>query len=151
MVFFIVSILSFVWRTGSVLDPSEPAPLGVHAIYGPRIVITLLFVIGMVYFVMIVKTLKSYGIQGIPDPRPFSPRVQPDIGEEQRGRRMERTPSTSARRKEEPTSERGRRFEGTEIRLSGVGGLGLVGMPVRDAEVEFDKEVEEKGNNTVGP
>lgn len=61
MVFFVASILSFVWRTGSVLDPQERPPLGAKAALGPRIAITCLFGLGMIYFALIVRTLKSYG------------------------------------------------------------------------------------------
>ncbi|KAF8890400.1 hypothetical protein BD779DRAFT_1671352 [Infundibulicybe gibba] len=61
MVLFVVSILSFVWRTGSASDPSH-VPLEGHAALGPRIAITGVFALGMVYFFMIVRTLKRYGV-----------------------------------------------------------------------------------------
>lgn len=137
MVLFIVSILSFVWRTGSVLDPQQREPLGAYAALGPRIAVTLLFTIGMFYFVMIVKTLKRYGVQGTPNPRPLSPRVDPDSGEEQRGRRRERNPSRSIRRKEEP-AERPR----SEPRVGSTGGLGLFGVPGKDSVIGVDLEKE---------
>jgi len=63
MLLFISSILSFVWRTGSVKDPDDRPPLGTRAILGPRIAITLLFILGMVYLAMIIRTLKKYGAQ----------------------------------------------------------------------------------------
>lgn len=63
MLLFLSSILSFVWRTGSVLDPEDRPPLGARAILGPRIAITLVFFLGIVYLALIVRTLKKYGSQ----------------------------------------------------------------------------------------
>ncbi|KAK7459507.1 hypothetical protein VKT23_009490 [Stygiomarasmius scandens] len=64
MIFFIFSIISYVWRTGSILDPQEREGLSPKAVLGPRIAITGLFVLGMGYFVLIVKTLRAYGDDG---------------------------------------------------------------------------------------
>ncbi|KAH7916659.1 hypothetical protein BJ138DRAFT_1108451 [Hygrophoropsis aurantiaca] len=61
MIFFIFAILSFVWRSGSSQDPPNPAPLPPKAALGPRIAITFLFVLGLLYFALIVKTLHNYG------------------------------------------------------------------------------------------
>ncbi|KAF7331048.1 hypothetical protein MVEN_02445100 [Mycena venus] len=61
VVFFIVSIMSFVWRTGSVLDPNEPQLLGPEAILGPRIAITVVLLLGLLYFALIIATLRRYG------------------------------------------------------------------------------------------
>lgn len=93
MVLFIVSILSFVWRTGSVNDPPERDPLSTHAILGPRIAITGVFAIGMIYFFLIVRTLKSYGTHWVLSQRRIAALDQPDpLG---RGRGRERpTPDT---------------------------------------------------------
>ncbi|KAH9483258.1 hypothetical protein JR316_0005362 [Psilocybe cubensis] len=63
MLLFLSAILSFVWRTGSVLDPEDRPPLGAKAILGPRIAITLVFFLGIVYLALIVRTLKKYGSQ----------------------------------------------------------------------------------------
>jgi nicotinamide riboside transporter PnuC len=59
MILFLASILSFVWFKGSGNDPSSRAPA--TAALGPRVVITGLLVLGMVYFAMIMKTLMRYG------------------------------------------------------------------------------------------
>ncbi|KAJ3560866.1 hypothetical protein NP233_g10554 [Leucocoprinus birnbaumii] len=65
MVIFMVAILSFVWRTGSEADPPNGRPpLSTTAALGPRIAITFLSFIGLVYLVLIVRTLKSYGMHG---------------------------------------------------------------------------------------
>lgn len=61
MFFFIAAILSFVWRSGSSSDSANPAPLSPTAILGPRIAITSLFVVGLIDFMLIVKTLHNYG------------------------------------------------------------------------------------------
>ncbi|KAJ7579200.1 hypothetical protein C8J56DRAFT_868211 [Mycena floridula] len=56
MLFFIASILSFVWRPDI---PKDSPPLSLIS----RILITALMSIGIIYFGMIVSTLKSYGNQ----------------------------------------------------------------------------------------
>ena len=61
MIFFITAILSFVWRSGDTSDSLSPAPLSTTAIVGPRVAVTSLFLLGLVYFTMIVKTLQNYG------------------------------------------------------------------------------------------
>lgn len=53
--------MSFVWRTGDESDPPERSPLGDVAILGPRIAVTFTFLLGMMYFFLIVRTLQSYG------------------------------------------------------------------------------------------
>jgi hypothetical protein len=64
MIWFIATILSFVWRTGSEKDPEERPPLTTEIVLVPRVLITAAFVVGIVYFALIVKTLKSYGTSG---------------------------------------------------------------------------------------
>ena len=61
MLFFLASILSFVWRTGSEDDPSSHAPLSATAVLGRRVAITGVLVLGLVYLTMILKTLMRYG------------------------------------------------------------------------------------------
>ena len=61
MLLFIVTILSFVWRTGATNDPDPRSPLSTTGVLGPRIAVTGVFGLGMIYFVLIVKTLTSYG------------------------------------------------------------------------------------------
>lgn len=58
---FITCILSFVWRTGSAQDLLDRTPLSPHAALGPRIAITALFGLGLIYFLLIVKTFSRYG------------------------------------------------------------------------------------------
>ncbi|TFK28594.1 hypothetical protein FA15DRAFT_665038 [Coprinopsis marcescibilis] len=63
MLLFLVAILSFVWRTGSDADPppGERPPLSAKYALGPRIAITSVFTLGMVYLFLIISTLKRYG------------------------------------------------------------------------------------------
>ena len=60
MILFLSAILSFVWRTGSVSDPSDRPPLGDRAALGPRIAITFVLFLGLGYMAMIIATLKKY-------------------------------------------------------------------------------------------
>jgi hypothetical protein len=61
MLLFVTSILSFVWRTGSTADPQSRSPLPPTVALAPRIAVSGVFAIGMVYFTMIVITLTRYG------------------------------------------------------------------------------------------
>ncbi len=61
MVWLIVSILSFVWRNGSVNDPSTRPPLSPGAALFVRIIITAAIALGLVYMTLIIRTLKKYG------------------------------------------------------------------------------------------
>ena len=60
MLLFLASILSFVWLTGSGNDPSLRAPFAM-AVLGPRVAVTGVLVLGLVFLAMIVKTLMRYG------------------------------------------------------------------------------------------
>ena len=61
MLLFLASILSFVWLTGPGNDPSSRAPLSATAALGPRVAVTGVLVLGLVFLAMIVKTLMRYG------------------------------------------------------------------------------------------
>ena len=74
MILFLSAILSFVWRTGSVSDPTDRPPLGDRAALGPRIAITSVLILGLGYMAMIIMTLKKYGSQ------PGSTRTSPTFG-----------------------------------------------------------------------
>lgn len=115
MIFFIASILSFVWRTGSIHDPPDRSPLSPRAALGPRIAITGVFALGMVYFAMIVKTLKRYGahtgergMRGGAAGRIGLGQGGRDVDSamERRGRERERSEAKRVRRREEAVTER---------------------------------------------
>ncbi len=59
---FIVSIMSYVWRTGASNDAHKP--LSPTAAYVPRIAITCQLALGLVYFGLVVRTFRSYGEAG---------------------------------------------------------------------------------------
>ncbi|KAF8816715.1 MFS general substrate transporter [Phlegmacium glaucopus] len=60
IVMFCVCIMSFVWRTGTA-DDANRAPLTAHDVRIPRIIITVVFALGIIYFVLIASTLRRYG------------------------------------------------------------------------------------------
>ena len=68
MISFCVSIISFVWRTDSpnpipdAPPDSDSSPKSLSgAVLGPRIGITCLFALGLVYFILVMRTFRSYG------------------------------------------------------------------------------------------
>ncbi|KJA21607.1 hypothetical protein HYPSUDRAFT_202744 [Hypholoma sublateritium FD-334 SS-4] len=174
MLLFITAVMSFVWRTGAADDPQTRAPLAAHAALASRIGISTVLVLGVVYFGMIVKTLRAYGAHtrewhGGTLPGQFSPRVgrrrgrrgsadgseaadklrEVDTGlPQRRGRERERSASVHVRRREEdlePT-RRGRK-EGKGHALKEMLGLQRAsGVPAqREAEREDDIELALKG------
>lgn len=63
MLAFIVSILSYVWRSGATNDPENggwPRLTPTQAL-GPRLTITVSVALGLLNFLMILKTFKKYG------------------------------------------------------------------------------------------
>ena len=60
MLLFFAFILSFVWLTGSGKDPPLRPPLSATAVLGSRVAVTGVLVLGLVFLVMIVKTLMRY-------------------------------------------------------------------------------------------
>ncbi|KAJ7094247.1 hypothetical protein C8R43DRAFT_908036 [Mycena crocata] len=60
IILFLICIMSFVWLNGSTQNPivGDLSPL---AALGPRIGLTVIFFLGLTYFVLIVKTFYRYG------------------------------------------------------------------------------------------
>ncbi|RDB20239.1 hypothetical protein Hypma_012623 [Hypsizygus marmoreus] len=158
MLLFIASILSFVWRTGSELDPEERPPLSAHAALGPRIAVTGVFGLGMVFFAMIVRTLRSYGMHNVGvQPRAGLRARDIDAAMERRGRERQRSTSGSTRRREEAAPERKARGVAVEVDevkeggkdkggLKGMLGLGLIGVGSREHDSGLHLDLE-KGNS----
>ena len=67
MIFFVILILTFVWRSDSTTDPAIPSPLSPSAALGPRIAVSAFFLLGQVYFTAIVKRLQWWAAPGSPD------------------------------------------------------------------------------------
>ena len=63
MTCFCVAILSYIWRTGSSADPSDGTypPLAPHQALIVRSLLTAVFGLGLVYFLLIVRTFSTYG------------------------------------------------------------------------------------------
>ena len=58
--FFIISIMAFVWRTGTIEDASQ-TPMISHDALAPRIIVTCVFSLGLVYLIFIRITFQRYG------------------------------------------------------------------------------------------
>jgi hypothetical protein len=127
MILFLLAILSFVWRTGAASDPQDRSPLDDQSALGPRVAITSILLLGMIYLAMIVKTLRRYGSTQAPKrdggpaqhvfrdndrpmdtteresqrPHPKQSHGDMDMEMECRGRERERSKSDRPRRREE--------------------------------------------------
>jgi len=153
MIAFLTSILAFVWRTGSAADPANPTPLDPTGALVARVAITSVFVLGMVYFALIVRTLRGYGsalgsvavnarpvgsgMGGRAAGQPQTPRrdieLELQVALERRGRERQRSVEGSVRRREERRSFDAEESEGGRGDKGGSGlrallGLGLVGL-----------------------
>lgn len=61
MIFFVAAILSYVWRTGAANDPDDRPGLPPREALAARILVSSLFVLGLIYLGLIINTFKSYG------------------------------------------------------------------------------------------
>ncbi|KLO13838.1 hypothetical protein SCHPADRAFT_827372 [Schizopora paradoxa] len=59
MIAFFTAIMSYVWTSGSASDNPQPPSSRVETI--PRVIITALFIVGLVYFALVVRTFANYG------------------------------------------------------------------------------------------
>src|SRR5258708_20720510 len=57
LVSFIIAILTFVWTSGT---DNPPASISPTAATGPRVFITLAFVLGLIYFVAVLPAFRGY-------------------------------------------------------------------------------------------
>ena len=66
MIAFIVLILSYVWRAGDTSDPEDGSwsRLTPTQALGPRLAITAFVALGLLNFLMILRTFKKYGKSG---------------------------------------------------------------------------------------
>lgn len=115
MIFFISAIVSFVWRGGPEPEPESKAAEGRRLLEAkmliPRILISVLLFLGIVYFVLIVRTLKRYSDRvgsgtrgrGRGGVGPVLDRYRREERRE-RGRERERRPRGRGRREDGVTS-----------------------------------------------
>ncbi|KAL0954994.1 hypothetical protein HGRIS_003920 [Hohenbuehelia grisea] len=61
IIFFSASALCYIWRRGSTNDPEDVVRLSPPDDLGPRIAVTGVFCLGLVYFGLIMNTLRRYG------------------------------------------------------------------------------------------
>jgi len=162
MILFCVSILSFVWRTDAENDPKDRPPMSTKAALGLRILITSVFVLGLVYLALIITTLRRYGThggtRGILGPGverrgnadPVRAR-EVDAAMERRGRERQRSTSHRVRTREEAVGRAHARDANAEVDQSRETGrekgtpksaLGLTGMSPRPhgSTLDFDLE-----------
>ncbi|KAH7099328.1 hypothetical protein BKA62DRAFT_314628 [Auriculariales sp. MPI-PUGE-AT-0066] len=59
VIFFIVTILAFLWTSGTTNPPHTPSW---DQALGPRVFVTCVFVLGLVYFLLVITTFRSYGL-----------------------------------------------------------------------------------------
>ncbi|KAG8995780.1 hypothetical protein FRB93_001062 [Tulasnella sp. JGI-2019a] len=57
IIFFCISVMSYVWTAGST---NSPGPIREDIAWVPRMVITILFAISLMYFYMVIVTFQSY-------------------------------------------------------------------------------------------
>lgn len=138
MTAFCVAIMSYVWRTGSAADP--PDGMRPQLDPGPalalRVVLTAVFVIGLVYFVLILRTFGRYGEREAGWRRSWLATSHPRAGrarernraddERERGRRREREQGRGDV-DERPVPSR-QNSDPDEKVQSPVMGLGLLGV-----------------------
>jgi hypothetical protein len=140
MIWFVVSILSFVWRTGDATDPAQPPPISAKLALIPRIGITAVFAIGLVYFFLIIKTLHRYGgshggTYGFFHPTEDKETADDNINKTYDAAERGEKPSRGAVVAEGKTERRGRE----RTRRSGSQGeKAAEGVEKRDAVVEAD-------------
>jgi hypothetical protein len=60
IILFIACIALFIWRTGTTFDESL-APMTPHQVVSPRVVVSFILALGIIYFGLIIATLQRYG------------------------------------------------------------------------------------------
>lgn len=141
MTAFCVAIMSYVWRTGSSADPPDGVrpPLSPGQALAVRIVLSTIFVLGVVYFILILRTFSSYGERETGWRRSWLATGHPAAGrarerrrqddererDRDRGRQRERE---QQRRETLERLEREQEKDADEKAQSPVMGLGLLGV-----------------------
>jgi hypothetical protein len=139
MAAFCLAIMSYVWRTGSSADPPDGAraPLSPDEALVLRIVLTVIFALGLVYFMLILRTFSSYGEREtgwrrswLATGHSLAERVRErrrTDDERERGRQRERE-REHGRRDATERNDREHELDADEKAQSPVMGLGLLGV-----------------------
>ncbi|KAF7799967.1 hypothetical protein EIP86_011210 [Pleurotus ostreatoroseus] len=131
MAAFCVAILSYIWRTGSADDPDDGrhAPLSHGQALAVRTTLTVIFGLGLIYFILVLRTFGTYGegevswrrswlATGHPAGRGARVRERREEVERERGRRRQRAQDRDQDRQSEH-----------ELKQSSPSmGLGLLGV-----------------------
>ena len=138
MVAFCVAIMSYIWRTGSSSDPPDGVrpPLEPGEALAVRVVLTAVFALGLVYFVMIVRTFASYGERETGWRRSWLATGHPGLGERARERRRQEEERERGRRQERERRQQEAQealVDSEGEKTSPVMGLGLLGVPGNSA------------------
>ncbi len=132
MTAFCVAILSYVWRTGSSSDPSDGirAPLSPEQAVIVRTILTVIFGIGLIYFILILRTFSSYGEREAGWRRSWLATGHPTLEERARRDAAERARGRSRDRElnRDRTEREAAPDRGSDEKPSPVMGLGLSGM-----------------------
>lgn len=127
MLSFCLSILSYVWRTGASDDPADGVypPLTTREALAIRTVLTVLFGVGVVFFVMILRTFASYGTREVGWRRSWlnNGRYGEAVRTRDRNRQQVLQEEERGRRGPRPTAQ------DQPTNSSQVTGLGLSGIP----------------------
>lgn len=59
VIFFIIAMLAFLWTSGTDKSPTPPTSREALA---PRVIVTAVFALGALFFVLIIRTFQSYGL-----------------------------------------------------------------------------------------
>lgn len=130
MTAFCVAVLSYIWRTGDTDDPGDGVrpQLSPRAAAAVRTVLTVVFGVGVVYFVLIIRTFASYGEREAGWRRSWLATGNGERryeGERERGRRRNRDRDRGRRSAQASTRELSPE---PEEKRSPVLGLGLLGV-----------------------
>jgi len=62
-IYFAFFLVAFLWRSGATNEPDEQSRLSPNQAYGPRVMTTLIIVIGVAYFGLIIHTINRFSIK----------------------------------------------------------------------------------------
>ncbi len=129
MAAFCVAILSYIWRTGSVDDPAGGTykPLSRGQALAVRTALTVIFGLGLVYFILILRTFGTYGEREVSWRRSWLATGHP-AGRGTRVRERREEAERGRMRHREHDRDRDQQSEYELKQSSPTTGLGLLGV-----------------------